>query len=162
MIWVSLQLSGVVLVAGPGHEVSAGSERWVPPWLEQAVVLPLQFQSHFKLVIEVGHIEVVSAVLHQSLPHFGVVLIVALNNKPSWLHSGGLLLLVSYLLGEGLSFVCFFLLQLSFDLREELLFKENVLILLLIHFLHLFFVHIGIWESFIQHTQSLRRVFLHF
>ena len=162
MIRVGFLLRGVILLAGPGHEVSAGSQRRVPAWLKEAVVLSLQSESHLELVIELGHVEVVSAVLHQSTPHFGVVFVVTLDNEAGWLQLRGLLVLLSNFLGEGLIFICFLLLQLSFDLSEELSLEENVLIFLLVHGFHLLLVHIWIIVLVRKLPFCTGLVFIHF
>lgn len=74
----------VVLIAGPGHKISSWLESWSPSNGEQRIIFSLKSFSHVNLLVDCWCIIVVSAVFHQALPHFSLILIITLNLE-SWL-----------------------------------------------------------------------------
>ena len=126
-----LLLRLIVLVAGPGHQVSARGQWRVPSGLEETVVLSLQGLPHCVLIVKSRDIEVEPAVLHERLPLQRVVFVVALDHEAGRLQKSLLVRLVSNLLNQRLLLLSFLLSQLPVNLLEKFSLKELVLDLLL-------------------------------
>ena len=132
----------VELSARPDHQVSSRGQCWSPAFLEKWIVFGLQGFLHLKLIIDGGHIVVESAVLHESLPHQSVVLIIAGDRESaSWLVLfGGGHSLELHSLNEGFALKGLLLGHLSLNLGSELLVEKDVLSILLKLFTVLFSV----------------------
>lgn len=105
---------GIVLLAGPGQQVSPGLQRRPPVLLKQVIILPLQFEFHLSFLMNRWEIKVESAVLQELSPFLRLELVVSCDNErrmlslkrpyilvvcpfvcacPSWLVSATLLLI---------------------------------------------------------------------
>ena len=124
-------LGCVVLLARPCQQVASRSQWWSPSRLQDTIVLSLECLTHVDLVLDRGHVVVVSAVLHERFPHARVVGIVTLDRELRGLDWNWLGLVHAHLLSEGLAGASLLFCELLVDLLQELSFEEHVLRLLL-------------------------------